>query len=167
VPDYRVDACTIEIARDAVLLDTNVLVALFFPRDDYHGDTEHFFETHHYQWLIPAAVVVETWGLLSARTKTFMIGQQFFAWLNTPGRRVVVLPQSEKLEKDYELLKALYLDCVDAMIANLAHEITTQCNLEKPLPIATFDADISKIKAKRSLRMAPFDLRWDEPPYGN
>lgn len=165
MPLYRVDECIIEIARDAVLLDTNVLVALFLQDDDYHGDTEVFFEMNNYQWLIPVVVVVETWGLLHARTKSLSAGQLLFDWLNTPGQRIVVLPQSEKLEKDHELLKALYLDCVDAMIANLAHEITTQCNLVPALPIATFDHDLQRIKAKGVLLMTPFNVRYEESPY--
>jgi predicted nucleic acid-binding protein len=165
VPEYYVDECSIEIARDAILIDTGVLVALFHVRDDNNSYVEAFFDMYEYQWLIPVVVVVETWGLLGSRTGRSEAGLKFFAWMNTPGKRITVLPQTEKIEKDYQLLRTLYLDCVDAMIATVADEITNQCDLEIPLPIATFDADLYRIQAQTSLRMTPFHVLREQPPY--
>jgi predicted nucleic acid-binding protein len=160
MPLYHVDGSSFDIPRDSVLLDTNVLVAAFWDRDPEHNSARYFIDEFPHQWLVPAAVVVETWGLIVGSKKDLNAGYEFLSWLNTPGRAVVVLPQSGSFSSEQAIVQALHVDCVDAVIVNLANTITVSCDLRPSLPIATYDTkDFLRLKMLPDSRFNLIDMR--------
>ena len=47
-----------------MIVDTNVLVAAFHKSEPNHDDARYFLDEFDYQWLVRAAVVIETWGFI-------------------------------------------------------------------------------------------------------
>ncbi len=160
MPPYDIKAATITILQNASIIDTNVLVAAFNKKQDHHDDAKLVLDESGYQWLVPAAVVVETWGMLVGSLKDWKGGFDFLAWLATPGKAVVVLPQKGTFDDERELIAESHLDCVDAVIANLATEIRHLCKLDKPLIVATYDTrDFLRLLANRNLHFRLWDMR--------
>jgi predicted nucleic acid-binding protein len=160
VPFYEIDANKIDISRNAILIDTNVLIAAFLPDEPRHAEARYFLDEFQHQWLIPTAVVVETWGWIVGKRGNWQAGYRFLAWLTTPGKEVVVLPQHSELAQERAIVEGLQLDCVDAMIVNLATKISIQCALEHPLPVATFDTrDFFRLGGRRDIRLRVYDLK--------
>jgi predicted nucleic acid-binding protein len=144
-----------------MLLDTNVLAARFHGGDAHHEDTTVFLDEWDFQWLVPSFVVVEAWGLVVGSWKNRDGGRALLSWLNTPGKAVILPRHDEPLLGVEELIGRIHrLDCVDAMLAELADDITTKCALTPNLRIATFDAvDYYSIKAQRNLKLTVYDVR--------
>jgi hypothetical protein len=112
-----------------------------------------------FQLLVPSVVVVEAWGMLVGSRKVRQGGEALLAWLNTPGTALVLPRHEEPLFGVAELTSRVSrLDCVDAMIAELADDITRQCTLNPPLHVGTFDTtDYLRIKAFRDLQLTIYD----------
>jgi hypothetical protein len=161
MPQYEVKACQFDISRQAMIVDTNVLVTAFHKDDPQYGYARYFLDEEPYQWLIAAAVVVETWGYLVGSRKDWQGGYEFLAWLNTPGKATLILPQKGEFMQEQALVTALQIDCVDAIIGRLAHEITIQCSLQNALPVATYDTkDYWKLKVyDKNLRINIYDMK--------
>jgi predicted nucleic acid-binding protein len=158
---YKVEINDLQINNNAMLLDTNVLVSAFYSKDPKHEDTKYFLEEADYQWLIPAVVVIETWGLLVGRSGSWMEGYQFLTWLNTPGKALVILPQRGDFSGEQIMVSRLEIDCVDAVLVSLAREITTQCKLRPSLFVATYDTrDFFKINQRESSRTNIYDMNF-------
>src|SRR5437867_9094496 len=96
MPSYSIASCDLEVSRDAVILDTNVIVAAFHPRDQRHGDAKALLEIlEERQLIIPMVVVVEVWGMLVGSMKQLDCGYEFLTWLNNPGRDLLIPHDSE------------------------------------------------------------------------
>ena len=162
MPEYQLNHMVVDIARDALLLDTNVLVAAFNPSEDdgNKDNAKYILDEHEQQLLVPTVVVVEAWGFLVGRSRNWSAGFEMFTWLNSPGRATIVPANQNELDKTQRLMSALSLDCVDAMLAELATNITQSCGLTPPLTIATFDTrDFLKMTKNYGLELAIFDMR--------
>lgn len=143
-----------------MLLDTNVLVSRFDPRDSNNEHTTVFLDTIEYQLLVASVVVVEAWGMLVSR-KVSGGGRALLTWLNTPGRAMILPRHDEPLQSVGQLVnESSRLDCVDAMLAELADDITRQCSLIPALRIATYDVvDYFTIKSiRKDLRLTVYDV---------
>lgn len=169
MPIFSLLGSSIEVNRNSILLDTNVLVAAFDDRgenQDRHSEARYFLDEFNieHQWIIPVAVVIEVWGMLAGARKNNSAATDFLAWLLTPGNALVLIPQETDLQQEYELVINLMVDCVDAIVVKLAGKITTECNLHPPLPIATYDSrDFYKlIPMLGGGKVSLFDIRNDE-----
>lgn len=156
---YIVEIDPYDISSDAMLLDTNVLVGAFDPSDRYHDDANCFIMEYPYQWLVPIAVIIETWGILVGRSKKFYAGFNFLKWINTPGSVVVIDNTKDKMSEEATLINEFRIDCVDAILMLLATDIGVKCGY-KELPVATYDTkDFMKVIGTSGFHFDVFDMR--------
>jgi len=158
VPHYILPHQSVDIARNAILLDTNVLVDAF-----WHGTCDHkpaaryLLEEADFQLLVPAAVVVEAWGVLE-RKCGWESGWEMIRWVAEEGYRVAVLCRRDGIDAELSIQHRLSLDHVDAHLAILATILTRACNLEPPIPVATRDfRDFTKVMASEDVRLTLHD----------
>jgi hypothetical protein len=113
-------------------------------------------------------VIVEAWGFIVGARSDWQGGFELLTWLNSPGRATIIPPYRADVYEIQQLVQSLSIDCVDAMLAELATNITEQCELQPPLPIATFDTgDFLKMYGSPGLRLTIFDMRTlDDVPIG-
>ena len=164
MPQYQVDGSVVEIARNSLLLDTSVLVAAFYDREeDERRETAQFLlQEDSFSLLVPTVVVVEAWGSIVGSKKDFRGGYELLGWLTNPGQVTVVPPHKASMESTHHLVKLMEIDVVDAMVTELAEDISESCDLQPELGVATFDArDFLKLKRRyydmRSLDYVEFD----------
>ncbi len=162
MPEYQIAQTVLNIARNAVLLDTNVLVEAFSLQDN-SGRQEYaelVLEDLEGPLLVPTVVLVEAWGLLVGRNKARPAALDLLTWLNLPGRATIVPPHRADVQRTQQIIGDLVVDCVDAMLVELATDITERCDLRPTLLIATFDTrDFTHMSRKRDLRFRIFDMR--------
>ncbi|MEM9088560.1 MAG: PIN domain-containing protein [Cyanobacteria bacterium P01_F01_bin.53] len=168
MPQYTQEAFSLEINRRAVIIDTNVLVDGFCQDDAGHYEYVRYFlnDSEVPQFLIPTAVIVESWGFIVGKSKNWKAGRELLAWVNTPGKGVSVIPQLDNFSDASELSKELAnykIDYVDSVIYTLANKISTLCDLNPPIAVATYDTrDFFSLKqARPQLRFTLYD---DLPP---
>lgn len=165
MPEYKIAETVLNVARNAVLLDTNVLVEAFSEKDNSVRQeyADLFLRELDRPLLIPTVVVVEAWGLLVGRGKARPAGLDLLTWLNRPERATIVPPHRANIQGTQRVIEDEFVDCVDAMLAELASDITERCDLRPPLLIATFDTgDFTRMFRRRDLRFGIFDMRTRE-----
>ncbi len=139
MPSFEIGSRTFEISRAAVITDSNLFVEAFVPGSPDYDWANYFLEESTDQWLIPISVIVETWGQIVGSKGNWLAGLNFLAWLNTPGKELLIIGHDGEITEERETMEGLRIDCVDAMILTLATRIFHQCRLETPLRIATSD----------------------------
>jgi len=164
MPAYRPVPFELDVSRNAVILDTNVLVAAFEPRDERHENTKVLlFEvlTDEYnQIIVPISVVVEAWGMLVGSYKDWNAGHELLSWLTNP-LNAVLIPQSVNNSNSVrEITRAMHIDCVDALLLHLADEVNEQCALKPFIHIATYDtSDYLRSLEVHDFRISVLDAR--------
>jgi predicted nucleic acid-binding protein len=162
MPDYQIAETVLNIARNAVLLDTNVLVEAFSSSDN-SGRQEYaelFLAEIEAPLLVPTVVLIEAWGLLVGRNRAWPAGLDLLTWLNRPGQATIVPPYHKDMQRTQRNVESWYVDIVDAMLVELATDITERCDLRPPLLIATFDtSDFTRMAGKPDLRFRIYDMR--------
>jgi predicted nucleic acid-binding protein len=157
---YQISAFEAEINRRAVLLDTNVLCAAFDPSDNWHQDADTFLELCEDPFFVSMEVVVEAWGLLAGARKRRLEALNLMLWLNNPGKVSLLPQQPHFLGGAYDLMNSVGVDCVDALLSRLAHDVSTQSFPGTDMAIATYDVpDMVNCKYKQGLRIRIIDLR--------
>jgi predicted nucleic acid-binding protein len=167
MPVYEVEGCSVDVRRDIMLLDTNILVAAFSERDRAHDDAQTFL----YEWgqetqfAVTASVIVEAWGLLVGSRGERPSALGLLSWVIDPGALLVLLPErtdsvGQVREVVHEHSATNKIDYVDASLACLADEISEQCGLNPPASIATFDTGHFLLcKHRWRLRYRVFDMQ--------
>lgn len=113
-----------------------------------------------FQLLIPVAVLVEAWGLLVGRSKRWDRGVNLLDWIADPGHDAQLLYHGESITALHGLVAEVRVDCVDAILAYLAHELSNRCDLRPPIRIATFDTgDFVRCRAARQLDLTILDMK--------
>ncbi len=139
MPTYTVDGDSFEIMREAVLSDTNILVAAFDTNDSRHEDTLTYIDGLVAPLVVPVAVVIETWGFLVGSRKSIDSGLELLSWISNPGK-AVILPQKADSSGDIQnYIRQQRIDCVDAMILQLADDISRQCDIPGGIVVASYD----------------------------
>jgi hypothetical protein len=156
MPTFQVSSVEIDFSRKAVLLDTNVLLAAFWPDDPKHQNASEFvFEVWEGELLIPISVVIETWGMLVGSRKRWDAGFKLLTWLNNPGNAVLLPQQTHHSVPVRDIVHGMRVDCVDGLLMYLADEVTEQCAFSPPLQIATYDmSDFVRCLLKYNLRIS-------------
>ncbi len=158
MPTFELARQRLDISRDAILLDTNVLVGAFLPGDQNHDVCQLIFDMPE-QLLVPLSVVVESWGLLVGSRKRLDCGLQLLAWLANPGTDAYVIHHADEIDSVRVLVGEVNVDCVDALLAYMANTVTEQCELSPPLRIATFDtADFIKCMRTGRFKLKLLDM---------
>lgn len=156
---YEIGTKTFAISRNAVITDSNLLIEAFLYGAPRQAEARYFLDEFEHQWVIPIGVIVETWGFLVGKNGDWLGGYEFLAWLNTPGKELIIIGHNGEVAEERIFIETLKLDCVDAMIINLATKIFYDCKLEKPLPVATFDTrDFFRLGGKVDIRIQVYDL---------
>ena len=148
-----------------MLVDTNVLVAAFCPEENQAMSDYAKYAIHDLgrPILIPTAVIVESWGFIVGKLKNKMAGRELFEWLNLPGRATILPPHQSEVVSTQELIGQFGIDCVDAMLAELATNITEFGNLKPAMSIATFDTgDFTRMFSQASLKFSLYDMHTRE-----
>jgi len=158
-----------EISRRAVVIDSNVLIAAFRERDQWHDvasaflDEPELYQDSPDQLVVPSAVVVESWGFLVGRDRRPDLGYRLLDWLTTPGRALILPEWDRLLQMGHDLCRTAQIDVVDGVLFSLAHLITDELGLASPLRVATLDTrDYTKCTRRFGLRVRLLDLRSDE-----
>jgi len=164
MPVYRLDEFELEISRNALVLDTNVLVAYSDPHDSDHETTESFIDSTDRQLLVFYAVVVEAWGLLAGARKKLHRAREMLVWLSQPGSGVDMIPgYFEPFKNISDVVTKYEVDCVDALLVQFADRFSRAHKYIPPLRIATYDTkDIYKFLGKDKFRVGIFDPRTHE-----
>ena len=157
MPTYALGEYQAEIARGAVLLDTNLLFARF-TRDDARADEASYFFEFAGPLLVPLCVIGEAWGLMVGKHKQRDSGIEMLRWVATPGSATIIR-DDEELARQSEALVARYdVDFVDAMLMLLADRLSRQC-LGTPIPIATLDIrDFSILRRAKTHTFQVYDV---------
>lgn len=167
MPEYRLDSLAYDVMHKSVLLDTNVLVGAFDPEDSNHEEARFFIDESQYQLLVPLAVIVEAWGFLVGSRKKWNLGFEMLAWLNTPGRAIIIASKGDNIPEVQGLAQIIEkLDCVDAVLVLLSEEIRLKCGFSAGPPIATYDLrDFYKLapKVKAGLKVLTVDSEQEIP----
>lgn len=160
MPIYNVPGFSFDINRQAILLDTNILVAAFVSRDSFHEVAVDFLKEWTDPFIIPASVLVECWGMLAGSFKNRQAAIELYEWASSPGNASIFPQDSSSFNVSLSAIKHARVDSVDALIAQLAHDISTQCGLKPPLKIATLDTrDIIRCRVQFNLNIEVLDLR--------
>jgi predicted nucleic acid-binding protein len=140
MPIYQMSSFELDFSRRALLLDTNVLVAAFWPEDSKHNNAKEFiFEFWEGEFIVPISVVVETWGMLVGKRRGWEWGFELLTWLNNPGNVTLIPQHVDHASLVRDTARAMHIDCVDALLMYLADEVSEQCDLNPPIQIATYD----------------------------
>jgi len=162
MPEYRIAETVLDIARNAILLDTNVLVEAFSAQDNFERQeyADLFLGQIKGPLLVPSVVLVEAWGLLVGSRKMRPAGLDLLTWVERPGRAIIVPPHRADVQRTQQIARSWSVDCVDAMLVELATDITDRCGLSPSLPIATYDTrDFTRMSLiKGELRFRVFDM---------
>lgn len=160
MPNYLVND-SYPVGRNATIIDTNVLLAAFWPADERHEDSRTFVFEVATEIIVPSPVLVETWGLLVGRSKRWDYGLEMLGWLLNPGNAVLLIDSSgAPLSGIEQVIRGSHVDCVDAYLVHLANSVTTICNLSPPITIATYDtSDYIRCRMKHNLLLRVLDLR--------
>jgi predicted nucleic acid-binding protein len=162
MPTHRFPEVLLDISRNAVLIDTNVLVAAFLPGEP-EGVKDHAWlvlEEYEGDVLVPVPVIVEALGLIMGSRGNPYIGMQLLSWLNTPGHVTIVPAYNRDLSNLHNTMERLSVDCVDAMLAELATALTTSFSLRPAMPIVTLDTPhYRRMSKKLGFRISTFDLK--------
>src|SRR4028119_1684343 len=94
--------------------------------DDWHGNAATFLDMWPAPFVVSMGVVVETCGLLVGSRNHWSGGLNCLNWLSNPGD-VSLVPQSSYLGRAHELIRALRVDCVDALLSRLGDDVSVQC----------------------------------------
>ncbi len=163
MPEYKIAEMVLDIARNAILLDTNVLVEAFSEQNNSARQeyADLFLGQIEGPLLVPSVVLVEAWGLLVGSRGMRLAGLDLLTWVERPGRAIIVPPYRADVQRTQQIARDWRGDCVDAMLVELATDITDRCGLSPSLPIATYDTrDFTRMSLKRGeLRFRVFDMR--------
>ena len=138
MPIFEPTSAKIELNRDVVILDTNVLYAAFSDTDQRHEEARIYLDDP-IQLIVPMPVVIETWGLLVGRDNRWDDGFEFLSWMIDPRSGVVIITHCDDMAEIYRLASRIHIDCVDATILLLADRISKECHLNPPCKVATYD----------------------------
>lgn len=159
MPTFRISQSELEVHRTATIVDTNVLLAAFWPDDSHHLDCQTFLFDLAEEVVIAVPVLVETWGLLVGKAKRWDCGLKLLEWLASPASSVVLIDRAKDLPTVGELIGKLHVDCVDAYLVHLAHDLSKECAFEPPITVATYDTgDFMRCRLQYSFRLRLWDL---------
>ena len=160
MPTYTISTYERNIPRDAVILDTNVLVAAFCPRDQHHEDARWFIDEWPDPLFVPVAVLIEAWGMIVGSNNYWQGGIELLTWLGTPGRAELLPQDTTRFDHASDMINSIHVDCVDALISQFADDISRQCGFSRHIRIATYDTgDVTKCRDRYNLQLIVLDMR--------
>lgn len=165
MPEYVLGEFRAAIARNATLLDTNVLVARFLPDDERHAEAWDFLEGDSDEHgrrpilLVPLCVICEAWGFVVGKAGNRDGGIEMLRWVMTPGAVTVIRDDDGLCNESEQLCGRYHIDYVDAMLALLADRLSSDACMGSPIPIATFDIrDFARLRRANTHQFKVHDV---------
>jgi len=149
------------------MIDTGVFIAAFSRsenadlRDRARDLLENPTRYSVRQWLVPAVVIVESWGMFtkSEHRRDTEGALRMLTWINHVGNPVVVLRSASQPSDIESIVRAHRVDVVDAVLIDLIEKIAAQCRM-RSLRLATLDiSDFSRLRGQRTAPLRLFDVR--------
>lgn len=168
---YKSDA-NVDIPRNALILDTNILVGAFHEGDEHHEESVKLVHAYPNEFVIFVSVIVEACGVLKGRPRGKESRVKLISWLRdkAPGSVLIIPDLKEPFEGHVQdtISQNSSLDCVDAMIAFFADRTFSKEGLEKPVAIATHDKkDYLALSVMHSCKIRLFDFNtYRSEPFG-
>ena len=160
MPLWTVAERTYDLPRNIALLDTNALVALANPKDEWHYHTIAALDIGEYSWAVTHASLAEAWNMLDGRERRTDLAYQLMAWALTPGRAILVGDTIEPLPLAHAFSQKFRIDLVDASLIELADRMTRECGIEPAVQIATYDTrDFLRLFGPSGLSFNVYDMR--------
>ena len=139
MPRYVLNDFSVDIQRDAILLDTNILVSAFSRGERYAEQAISLMEDSGRPMLVPVCVVCEAWSFIAGKKKEFANGVEMLRWAFTPGKVTLIRDDEDLARRSQALCERYHLDFVDAMLMLLADQLSSEKCLGKKIEIATSD----------------------------
>ena len=146
---FVIEGAEIDLPRNLALIDTNILVALADPSDDFHDYAQLFIdEQEDFQLAVAPPVIAEACSFLIGARKRRDRAEWLLNWLLSPGSGIRLLPAphgspeaaiQRYLGADVACMTQYKLDYVDAYLMQMAHQITSNCAFRPDLVIVTKD----------------------------
>ena len=146
---FTIDGAELDLPRNLALLDTNILIAFANPNDASHFDAKLFLEAQdEFVLAVAPPVIVEACSFLIGKLKLPQRAEWLLQWLLTPGTGVRLLPAPHGADEaslqtylgaDTAWMSRYKLDYVDSFLMQMAHRITTSCEIRPDLVIVTKD----------------------------
>ena len=89
MPEWIVAERVYDLPRNMALLDTNVLVPLASPQDDWHEHTVAALDLGEFRWVVTHASLIEAWNILVGREKRTDLAYELVNWALTPGQAIL------------------------------------------------------------------------------
>ena len=131
MPNWTLAERAYELPRDIALLDTNVLVALINPHDDWHDHTVAALDLGEYSWAVTLPALIEAWNLLDGRERRTDLAYQLMSWVLTPGRAILLGDEIEPIDVAHSYSQRVGIDFAD--------RLSRACGFEPAVQIATYD----------------------------
>lgn len=157
MPIHVVGPSEIEFSRRSIILDTNILLPYFDRHDSKHPEYKYlideFLPDCFDQYLVPEAVLVETWGqLVRSKNARHEVGMSLIDWVRNPGSCASLIPDLHTvLDQCYGLSRERKVDVVDSIIMQLANTLSVEHSISPSLVIATLDGDFVRCRYEREL----------------
>lgn len=150
----------LDLPRNLALLDTNVLVAYWDPKDRYHGEAAAVLDLADFSWAVTRSVVVETSSFLTGKLKRPDLGHAFLDWVMTPGQLIRIGETTLSMEVAKQYARQFGVDFVDATLLDLANQISKRLALVPAVHVATYDtSDFLRMFGRDGLSFHVFDMR--------
>lgn len=160
MPDWYVPERIYAIPRDIAFLDTNVLVALANPADQWHEQTLTILELGEFKWAVTDFNLVEAWNLLVGRDKRRDLAFSLMQWVLTPGSVMLIGESIESIAEAHEYSNRFRIDFVDALLLELADRVSRKCNIIPSVHVATYDVrDFLRLFGPSGLSFNVYDMR--------
>lgn len=142
MPVHHLRNYELEINREAVLLDTNILVAYHDPKDCFHEHAQAFLSVWEGQLIVFFAVVIEAWGVLAGKRRREQYAYEMLDWLARPETGIELIPEYiDPFSTVAHMASRYRVDCVDALLVEFADRFSRLHDFRPPLQIASLDSD--------------------------
>ena len=134
---------TVRLPPRPALIDSNMLIGYFHPRDQHHALATFTIENLDWDWIVVQAVLTEAWGVLNKRAANF--AYDMLQQVVSPGRFHFLEWEPFDIPTCGNIVLTHRVDVADAMVTSIARKLTEFAHSRR-VPIFTFDVqDFTRI----------------------
>jgi predicted nucleic acid-binding protein len=160
MPDWLVPEQVYDLPRRIALLDTNVLIALVDPRDNWHDHTVAAIDLGEFKWVVTYPSLIEAWNLLVGRQRRLDLAYELMNWIFTPRQAILLGDAIEPVATAHSYSQRFRIDLVDASLIDLADRMSRECDLNPSVHVATYDTgDFTRLLGIPGLNFNVYDMR--------
>jgi predicted nucleic acid-binding protein len=160
MPNWLVPEQIYDLPRNIAFLDTNVLVSLANPNDEWHDQTIAALDMGEYRWAVALGSLIEAWNFLVGRVRRKEFAYDLMTWMLTPGNAILVGDAVEPVSTAHFYSQRYAIDLVDASLIDLADRMSKACELNPAVHVATYDTrDFLRLFGVSGLSFHVYDMR--------